>query len=164
MRIARCVSASASVAERGLAEARRFVHDLAPADLAETGDLPSALRALTARETTDDRTVTCHVDGVAGPLPERVQSALLRIAQGALANVREHSGATRAAVTLTYLGDEVRLDVADDGHGFDPAAPGPGGDRGHDRLSDQQLQRGRVAHPAQPGGREVEPARALRQP
>jgi signal transduction histidine kinase len=56
---------------------------------------------------------------------------LLRIAQGALANVREHSGSTRAAVTLTYLGDEVRLDVADDGGGFDPAAPGPGGDRGH---------------------------------
>lgn len=125
------VRTSASVAERGLAEARRFVHDLAPADLAETGDLPSALRALTARETTDERAVTCHVDGVACPLPERVQSALLRIAQGALANVREHSGATRAAVTLTYVGDEVRLDVADDGHGFDPAAPGPGGDRGH---------------------------------
>lgn len=126
------VHTAAAVAERGLAEARRFVHDLAPADLAEGGDLPSALRALAERETTGERTVTCQVDGTPGPLPDRVQSALLRVAQGALANVREHSGASRAAVTVTYLGDEVRLDIADNGRGFDPAAPGSGpADRGH---------------------------------
>lgn len=47
-----------------------------------------------------------------------MQSALLRIAQGALANVREHSGARTAALTLSFLGDQVVLDVADDGHGF----------------------------------------------
>lgn len=125
------VRTTAAVAERGLAEARRFVHDLGPADLAETGDLGAALRALAARETTEDRTVECHVDGVPGPLPDRVQSALLRVAQGALANVREHSGATRAAVTLTWLGDEVRMDVADNGRGFDPAVVPAAADRGH---------------------------------
>ncbi|MYV67943.1 sensor histidine kinase, partial [Streptomyces sp. SID2131] len=61
---------------------------------------------------------------------DRAQSALLRIAQGALANIREHAGATSAAVTLTYLDDQVVLDVADDGRGFDPADR-PGGVRGH---------------------------------
>ncbi|GAA0944458.1 sensor histidine kinase [Actinocorallia libanotica] len=126
---------AASIAERSLAEARRFVHDLAPADLAEGGGLEAALRALASRETTAERTVECHVDGPPGPrpLPEDVQSALLRIAQGALANVREHSGATRAALTLTHLGDQVRLDVADNGRGFDAAAlPGRAeGTRGH---------------------------------
>ncbi|MFD0900650.1 sensor histidine kinase [Actinomadura sediminis] len=130
------VRTAASIAERNLAEARRFVHDLAPADLAAGGGLPEALRGLAARESTAARTVECHVDGEPGPLPDRVQSALLRIAQGALANVREHSGASRAALTLTYLGDEIRLDVADDGRGFDPSRPagagtGPGGARGH---------------------------------
>ncbi|GAB3760750.1 sensor histidine kinase [Microlunatus parietis] len=126
------VRTAAAVADRGLAEARRFVHDLAPADLAEGGDLQTALRALADREITDERTVICQVDGTPVPLPDRVQSALLRVAQGALANVREHSGATRAAVTVSYLGDEVRLDIADDGRGFDPASPGPGSaDRGH---------------------------------
>jgi signal transduction histidine kinase len=129
------VRGAASVAEHNLAEARRFVHDLAPADLARGGGLEAALRALAARESGDRLTVRVHVDDGARvpPLPDRVQSALLRIAQGALANVREHAGATSAALSLTLLDDEVVLDVTDDGQGFDPAAPtdAPAGMRGH---------------------------------
>ncbi|MYR43889.1 sensor histidine kinase [Streptomyces sp. SID5910] len=129
------VRGAASVAEHNLAEARRFVHDLAPADLARGGGLVAALRTLAERETGDHLTVRVHVDdgGRAPGLPDRVQSALLRIAQGALANVREHAGASTAALTLTLLDDQAVLDVTDDGHGFDPAAlPGaPSGVRGH---------------------------------
>ncbi|MEU9995726.1 sensor histidine kinase [Streptomyces sp. NPDC050848] len=121
----RHVRTAESIAERNLAEARRFVHDLAPADLAEGGGLQEALRTVAGRESAAFR-----VDGVPVPLPERVQSALLRIAQGALANVREHASATSAAVTLTYLDDQVVLDIADDGRGFEPSA---GRDRGSAR-------------------------------
>ncbi|MFE5396298.1 sensor histidine kinase [Streptomyces sp. NPDC056568] len=129
------VRGAAAVAEHNLAEARRFVHDLAPADLARGGGLEAALRTLAARETGDHLTVRVHVDGGTRlpPLPGRVQSALLRIAQGALANVREHAGASTAALTLTLLDDQAVLDVTDDGHGFDPAAlpEAPTGVRGH---------------------------------
>ncbi|WP_217146387.1 sensor histidine kinase [Streptomyces sp. AC627_RSS907] len=129
------VRGAASVAEHNLAEARRFVHDLAPADLAGGGGLEAALRALAARESGDALTVRVHVDDDARvpPLPDRVQSALLRIAQGALANVREHAGASAAVLTLTLLDDQVVLDVTDDGHGFTPAAlpDAPAGTRGH---------------------------------
>ncbi|MCG8966882.1 MULTISPECIES: sensor histidine kinase [Streptomyces] len=129
------VRGAASVAEHNLAEVRRFVHDLAPADLARGGGLVAALGALAERESGDHLTVRVHVDdgGRAPLLPDRVQSALLRIAQGALANVREHAGASTAALTLTLLEDQAVLDVTDDGHGFDPAAlPGaPSGVRGH---------------------------------
>ncbi|MFH8976000.1 sensor histidine kinase [Streptomyces sp. NPDC017890] len=129
------VRGAASVAEHNLTEARRFVHDLAPADLARGGGLEAALRALAARESGDPLDVRVHVDDGAcvPPLPDRVQSALLRIAQGALANVREHADASAVALTLTLLDDQVVLDVTDDGHGFDPAGlPGaPAGARGH---------------------------------
>ncbi|MEV5882604.1 histidine kinase [Streptomyces sp. NPDC052020] len=131
------VRAAASVAEHNLAEARRFVHDLAPADLARGGGLAAALRALAERESGEHLTVRVHVDGGGRTplLPDRVQSALLRVAQGALANVREHAGATTAALTLTLLDDQVVLDIGDDGRGFDPdAPPGAGssaGVRGH---------------------------------
>ncbi|MFI5806521.1 sensor histidine kinase [Streptomyces sp. NPDC051561] len=127
----RHVLTATSIAEHNLAEARRFVHDLAPADLAEAGarggGLEEALRTVATREN-----ARFHLDGTATPLPDRVQSALLRIAQGALANVREHAGATTTAVTLTYLDDQVVLDIADDGRGFDLATlPGPTDVRGH---------------------------------
>ncbi|MGO4632602.1 sensor histidine kinase [Streptomyces sp. 2RAF24] len=134
----RHVRTAESIAERNLAEARRFVHDLAPADLAEGGGLEQALRGLAARESAAFR-----VDGTAVALPDRVQSALLRIAQGALANIREHAAAASAALTLTYLDDQVVLDVADDGRGFDPALARDGGVRGHGlpamRVRAQQL-------------------------
>ncbi|WP_412126234.1 sensor histidine kinase [Streptomyces subrutilus] len=109
------VRTATGIAARGLAEARRLVHDLAPAELAGGAGLADALRALDAGP---DVTVRFHLEGAPAPLPDRVQSALLRIAQGALANVREHSGARTAALTLSFLGDQVVLDVADDGHGF----------------------------------------------
>ncbi|MEU6113187.1 sensor histidine kinase [Streptomyces sp. NPDC047117] len=116
------VRSAAAVAERNLAEARRFVHDLAPADLADGGSLTEALRTLATRESTDALTVRCHIEGTPTALPDRVEATVLRIAQGALANVREHARATTATLTLTCLDDQIVLDVADDGRGFDPAA------------------------------------------
>ncbi|MFD0415691.1 sensor histidine kinase [Streptomyces sp. NPDC127108] len=117
------VRTAAAITERGLAEARRFVHDLAPADLADAGSddgeaLPSALSTLAARESEAELAIRFHAEGKPVPLPGRAQSALLRIAQGALANVREHADASAAALTLTYLDDQVVLDIADNGKGF----------------------------------------------
>ncbi len=126
------VRTAAEVAARNLAEARRFVHDLAPAELAQGRGLEQALRALAGRESAESGLpVRFHLDGAPVPLPTAAQAALLRIAQGALANVREHAGASAAAITLSFLGDQAVLDVADDGQGFDPAAGSSGGGRGY---------------------------------
>lgn len=60
------VRTAAGIAARNLAEARRFVHDLAPADLAAGEGLEAALGALAARTTaTGGLTVRCHVEGSA---------------------------------------------------------------------------------------------------
>ncbi|WP_190022575.1 sensor histidine kinase [Streptomyces hiroshimensis] len=142
----RHVRTAADVAARGLAETRRFVDDLAPPQFDGGARLEDALRALAASGTAEGTgmPVLFHVDGAPVPLPDGVRAALLRIAQGALANVREHAGAATAALTLSYLGDQVVLDIADDGRGFTPGAPpgaapagptgaptGPAGGRGH---------------------------------
>ncbi|MDF2848194.1 MAG: sensor histidine kinase [Oerskovia sp.] len=127
------VARSRVAAQQNLAEARRFVRDLAPADL-ESATLVGALERVaerTALASGDDLRVTVDVSGQPRPLPVPVETALLRIAQSALANVVQHAGATRAAVTLSFLGDAVALDVVDDGRGFDPLAPpGPHPDAG----------------------------------
>lgn len=122
------VRTATEITARGLAEARRLVHDLAPPELADGAGLPDALRALDAGP---DIEVRFHLEGAPVPLPDRAEQALLRIAQGALANVREHSGARTAALTLSFLGDQVVLDVADDGQGFTRIRPAPATERGH---------------------------------
>ncbi|MFG2667920.1 sensor histidine kinase [Streptomyces sp. NPDC048387] len=124
------VRTATGIAARGLAEARRLVHDLAPPELDNGAGLADALRALDAGPHIE---VRFHLEGTPAPLPDRAESALLRIAQGALANIREHSGARTAALTLSFLGDQVVLDIADDGTGFTATAPtthAPA-DRGH---------------------------------
>ncbi|MHA7984815.1 sensor histidine kinase [Rathayibacter sp. CAU 1779] len=103
-----------------LAETRRFIRELSPASLDE--GLRAALIRLAEREWTHDG-LRVHVD-----VPEAVdlqmdaQSALLRIAQGALANVVQHAHASRASITLTVDDGRARLTVTDDGIGFDPNA------------------------------------------
>src|SRR5690606_26695357 len=66
-------------------------------------------------------TIEVGVEGDGRQLPMRTEAALLRIAQGAVGNVAKHAGATRCRVTVTYEPDEVRLDVVDNGSGFDPS-------------------------------------------
>jgi two-component system sensor histidine kinase DevS len=47
--------------------------------------------------------------------------ALFHIAQEALANIARHAHATRLKVSLAQVGDRVVLEVADNGHGFEPS-------------------------------------------
>jgi signal transduction histidine kinase len=120
-------------AGRALTEARRFVRDLTPLEL-DGNTLVHALRALAERpggpapkaepgspEPGRGPAVEFRLDGTPDALPEEVETALLRVSQGALANIREHSGATRAVITLTCSGDCVCVDIADNGCGFDPS-------------------------------------------
>ncbi|MFG2329109.1 sensor histidine kinase [Streptomyces sp. NPDC048604] len=111
-----------ALARHSLGEARRSVQNLAPAAL-EHDSLPEALKktvAAWAERTGVDARFT--VTGAEEPLHDEVAATLLRIAEEALANTARHAAAGRAGVTLSYMGDEVTLDIRDDGRGFDPAA------------------------------------------
>ncbi|MFF4804680.1 sensor histidine kinase [Streptomyces sp. NPDC001351] len=110
------------LARHSLGEARRSVHNLAPVELADAG-LPEALKKTVAEwgERTGVR-AEFTVTGTAEQLHEEVSATLLRIAQEALSNAARHARASRLGVTLSFLGDEVILDIRDDGTGFDPLA------------------------------------------
>jgi len=121
-----------------LGEARRFVRALAPADL-DGATLVAALQrvAQRAQDTAASEgapealVISVETSGPRRALPIAVEAALVRVAQSALANVVQHSGAGSVAVTLTFLEGEVILDVVDDGCGFDadrqPDRTRPGG-------------------------------------
>ncbi|MDQ0385219.1 signal transduction histidine kinase [Streptomyces sp. DSM 42143] len=111
-----------ALARHSLGEARRSVHNLSPVALADDG-LPGALHK-TVTEWGERTGVQAGftVTGTAEPLHDEVAATLLRIAQEALSNTARHAAADRAGVTLSYMGDEVTLDIRDDGRGFDPLA------------------------------------------
>jgi two-component system NarL family sensor kinase len=105
-----------------LAEVRRISHRLRPA-LLDTLGLPAALERLGAEfgeEGGVDAAVA--VEGLPRELPEEVKTALFRVAQEALTNVRKHARARQVRIALDFADDRVRLEVADDGVGFDVEA------------------------------------------
>ncbi|WP_223695134.1 sensor histidine kinase [Leifsonia poae] len=113
-------------AATSLAETRGFIRELTPPAL-EHKTLAGALRRLGAEtERASGVRVTVRESGEPVVLPMTVETALLRIAQGSLANVVQHAHAANADVTLSYMDDTVTLDVVDDGGGFDTDAIGSG--------------------------------------
>lgn len=119
---ARTLAQVESLAGDSLADVRRIVAALAPAEL-EDDALAAALGRMLDRARDEVGLVTdLHVDQSLPILPTEVEVALLRTAQSALANVRLHSKATRVVASLIDAEDSVRLDITDDGVGFDMSA------------------------------------------
>lgn len=117
----RHVGLATQTAREGLAEARAMVAALAPADL-QGEALHEALRRVTDRIGAElGIAARFEVCGPARPLPPTAEVVLLRAAQEALANVRKHARAADVRVVLSYDAGAVRLEVRDDGAGFDPA-------------------------------------------
>jgi signal transduction histidine kinase len=111
---------AARTARENLAETRAIVAALTPAPLADAS-LPEALRRLGER--VHDLEIDVEVAGTARTLPMAVEVVLLRAAQEGLANVVKHANARRAAIRLSFSDDRVKLEVRDDGRGFDPETP-----------------------------------------
>lgn len=102
-------------AREALTETRALIADGAPASL--DAGLVAALERLTARFSQETGiAVTLAADDTG--LDRTTEVVVLRCAQEALSNVRKHSGAASASVTL----QSGSLTVSDNGHGFDPAA------------------------------------------
>jgi signal transduction histidine kinase len=114
------VERAADLARHSLGEARRSVQDLGPVAL-EHDTLPDALKNIVATWSASTGVrAEFTVTGTVEPLHDEVEATVLRIAQETLANAGRHARATRVGVTLSYMDDEVSLDVRDDGCGFDP--------------------------------------------
>jgi len=113
-----------------LDEARRSVWNLRSQALEETS-LNEALKRLGEHLTQGSKTdFELKVEGQPRGLPTDVENNLLRIGQEAITNAVRHASASRISLSLSYLADQVRLVVRDDGKGFDPSRVGPSANGG----------------------------------
>ncbi len=119
----RHADAAIELARESLAEARRSVQALQPVPL-QDARLPEALKRV-AHKWAERSGIEAVVRTTGEPRGTRedIESALLRTAQEALANVAKHALARRVVLTLSYMDEVVRLDVRDDGAGFVARSP-----------------------------------------
>ncbi|SDQ32774.1 sensor histidine kinase [Leucobacter chromiiresistens] len=107
-----------TLAGDSLSDVRRIVAALAPAELEDNALAVALRRMLDRAEKEIGLRTELHVDEALPALSTEVEVALLRTAQSALANVRLHAGASRVVMSLIDSGSTVRLDLIDDGSGF----------------------------------------------
>jgi signal transduction histidine kinase/ligand-binding sensor domain-containing protein len=107
-----------------LTEARRSVWELRSKTLEQATDLSQALSNTSESlvEGTSIRLIFA-TEGNPRKLDPLVESNLLRICEEAVTNAVKHAQPTQIQVSIAFGTDEVRLRIADDGHGFDPEGP-----------------------------------------
>ena len=114
------------VARDGLNESRHIIWDMRP-ELLEQGSLVESIEEIAARWSAENGVkVNTAVTGNLQPLPATAETALLRIAQEALHNIKKHAQAKNVKVTFSYMPNQLALDIADDGVGFQPTSNGRG--------------------------------------
>ena len=119
------ISDSVKLAEDCLREIRTLSYVLHPPMLDEYG-LPRALEwFLEGFTKRSGIRVQLNAEANVGRLPADMETALFRIVQESLTNIRRHAGSQNAAIQLTRDTSWVTLQIQDDGHGF-PESLAPG--------------------------------------
>jgi PAS domain S-box-containing protein len=119
-RVSDHLNQAGELARESLREARRSVQALRPQAL-EGKQVSEALKDLIEKMT---RGTTVHAEftlqGNQQKLPPEWEANLLRIGQEVLTNVLRHARASEFNVLLVFDSREIRLNLRDDGCGFDP--------------------------------------------
>ncbi|OLT11822.1 ATPase [Pseudonocardia sp. CNS-139] len=129
-----------------LDEARAAIGGLRPPVLDDLG-LAGGLASL-ARSLPD---VDVELELAEDRLPEHVEIALYRIAQECLQNITKHARAAQAGVRFAVEDGVTRLEVTDDGIGFDAAAVGEDGYGMRSMAERAELVGGRLRVVSRPG-------------
>jgi signal transduction histidine kinase len=101
------------------ADVHRLSHGLHPAKLEQLGLATATAGFCREIEAAHQIAVQCTCQNVSRWLPADVALCLYRVAQEGLQNVVKHSGAKSATVELAAADGEIRLNIVDNGKGFD---------------------------------------------
>jgi PAS domain S-box-containing protein len=99
---------------------RRLMSGLRPPLLEERGLIP-ALREMLDKYGRDNGVQTEFTGTGTAEIPHDLETLAYRIVQEALSNSYKHAKATRVTISVEAVGGQLRLEIADDGEGFDSA-------------------------------------------
>ncbi len=105
-----------------MAEMRKLLLELRPSAIIQTPFVKLLQQLMYAAQGIDEIDADLQYDGPEDlMLPPEIHVALYRIAQEAINNVTKHSGAKYLSIAFSGNSAPVRLLIADNGRGFDPA-------------------------------------------
>jgi two-component system, NarL family, sensor histidine kinase DegS len=102
-----------------LKELRRFGQELRPSILDDLGLIPAVKWLASDLSINYSMNVTTEITGRQRQFKSDTELLLFRIIQEALTNVRKHSKATEATIRIDYFEQNARIEISDNGHGFD---------------------------------------------
>lgn len=129
--------------DEALAKIRTLSLALHPLQL-ETLGLEAAMRwHLQNFLANSEATWSLEVQGELGQVPPSRAVAVFRVMQEAVNNIMRHAGASAVRIMLSGQADELRLEILDDGSGFDlPAAAGQARSLGLTSMSERVASQG----------------------
>lgn len=109
------------VLRNDMREVRRTIFALRPLDLEALGFLPALEKFIDEFGSANEINVILKRSGDASTLSTKLQTALFRLTQESLNNIRKHARASNVWIELDLSGDSAAgLSIRDDGCGFDP--------------------------------------------
>lgn len=98
----------------------QMVYDLRPAHLDDLGLLPALQFFADKNGPRLGLQIEFKTDGEPRRIDLLAETVIFRVAQEAITNIARHAKSKRAVIYLIYLAREVKLEVSDEGIGFDP--------------------------------------------
>ena len=109
-----------ALAVHTIEEVHRMILDLRPSVLDDLG-LQSAIRWYADRHLTSRGvSVRCEFDAPDRRFPAAFETALFRVCQEAMSNIAHHAHAESVLVQLSEAEGVIRIEIEDDGRGFEP--------------------------------------------
>ncbi len=113
------------MAETGLTEVRRVIHEMRPTALDDLG-LEAAIRWLVRRYEDAGLKIDVQIEGLEERLPDYIEITVFRLIQEACTNTVKHAAASHIRIALRHRGNWLTVEVTDDGKGFDIKRRGEG--------------------------------------
>lgn len=106
------------VMRSSLADVRKIIYDLRPMSLDDLGLIPTVDRYVKNYINNTGIEVDLHVFGDEKPIKSIIELASFRIIQEAMNNIQKHANASRVAVKLEFVDNNISIIVSDNGSGF----------------------------------------------
>jgi PAS domain S-box-containing protein len=101
-------------------EVRTMSYLLHPPLLEESGLLPSLEWYIRGLEERSSMRIQLSIPETFGRLPREMELAVFRVVQESLTNIHRHSGSRTARIRIAQSGDQVTVEVQDEGRGIPP--------------------------------------------